>query len=113
MQFTTAALVIHILMVSAATVMAWIAFRAAERCDALAHDLIAAQRRLKAVSEEVQGFEQRLQRLTGRVYAQSRRPAANTNPDDYEYPTGGELDPDLEAALALQTAPAVAPGKRR
>lgn len=105
---TYALLFLSLVMSCVAAVAAITAVRSSNRVDAVAGDLQASLRRLKAVQEGQTALEARFDRLAGRVYAQARKPRL---PDDDL--DESSVDPDLQAALALQTAPPVAPGRRQ
>lgn len=100
----------------AAGLFTWYTHTCTDRAIAARDELASGLRKLAALREEVETLHKRLDRVSGRVYAQGRRPPRPVDDDGLELPDlggpNGELDPELAAELALQSAPAVAPGKR-
>lgn len=117
---TTIAAVMAIL----AAYCAWVAVRAHDRArdqadsaEDHARSIARDAKKIAALHDELESVHGRLNRLAGRVYASSRKPPAEANGDDGPGVFPGnqqlaELDPELAAELALQTAPPVSPGKR-
>jgi hypothetical protein len=76
------------------------------------------------MSDRINAVEGRLDRLAGRVYAQARRPVVDeqVRADTLDYARADweragvkltePVDPELEALLRLQAAPAPAPGTK-
>jgi hypothetical protein len=97
------------------------AVRTLERAEALAHRLERDLRTLEVVRIDVESLSGRVRRLAGTIYSPpgvGGRPKKQPNTlDDELYGPGAldgeDVDPELQAALALQTAPPVAPGTRR
>lgn len=112
----TALTVLSIIAASIAALACVLSVRAAARSEKAADDLEGKLRAVKAQRDELAAMSGRLDRLAGRVYQQSRRPpvskrdTALTDPDDAHFDS--DLDPELAAELALQSAPPVDPGKR-
>lgn len=110
-----ALLIVSAICVGAAYVAYQAARSAVESGDRLERDL----RAMRGLRDDVTALSSRLDRVSGRVYAQARRPKlAQEQADDdlFQLPLqngqGDEIDPELAATIALQTAPPVAPGKR-
>jgi len=91
-----------------AAVAAYTAVSAANRADGVGAELSASLRRFKTVQDSVLVLETRLDRLSGRVYAQARKPKPEPEDDG-----DGEFDSELAEALALQAAPPAQPGAKR
>lgn len=126
MLFTGTALIGALL----AGVAAWLAIRAANDAHHSAQQLLRSQGKLVALDDRQTALEASLRKLHGRVAAH-RRWDAGDGGDEYEparraierggeipppstpprAPTNGVIDPELEAELALQRAPVVAPGR--
>lgn len=98
----------------------WACYRAIRSEDAAekhSHDLRQSKGRLIANEQSIAELADRHVRLNGRVNAALHRLRHSPEEDDFEAPrphapsNGADLDPDLAAELALQNAPAAAPGK--
>jgi len=71
-------------------------------------------KRLARVHDELAAVNGRMDRLAGRIYAQTRKPSSSepvSNGDTAALELE-ELDPELAAELRLQTAAPVSPGTR-
>lgn len=107
--------VIALIAVAASFGFAYYAHLCARAAEDDADELASGLRKLVTVREDIEMLSKRLDRVSGRVYAQARRAPAD---DDFTpahlvvAPGSPDLDPELAAELALQAAPAVAPGKR-
>lgn len=94
-----------LLGMSVAVLAAWASVKAADHAADSARDLERECRKIAALREAQTALEQRLERLTGRVYAQARKPAAPPpDPDEPDEPDDG-----LHAFLGLQSASPVKP----
>lgn len=91
-----------------------LAVRAAERAESAAESLDRELRRVRALGLEVESLQGQVKRIGGRIYAQARREPVKS-PQGYEDPQGAleDLDDDIAAQLALQSAPPADPGARR
>lgn len=118
----TALTVLSIIAASIAALACVLSVRAAARSEKAADDLEGKLRAVKAQRDELAAMSGRLDRLAGRVYQQSRRPPVSKSfaPEEPDGDMGpsrhqvfdSDLDPELAAELALQSAPPVDPGKR-
>ena len=78
-----------------------------------AEALTRGARRIPQLADDLTALHARVERLAGRVYAQTRKPAPQriTGGEEENFDLGLD-DPELAAEIALQSAPPVAPGKR-
>lgn len=100
------------ILASFTALCAWVAGKRAEQADERATELEQGIRQLKALHLDVAALEMRVNRVTGRVYAQARygKKRATEQPDETDDSTEEELDPDFAAQLALQRTPDRRPG---
>lgn len=108
---STGIFVLAAILFTCAGAFAFIASTHARNAAESATELASGLRRLRVVHDELATLNARLDKVAGRVYAQSRRaprsPAAADVPEELS-----DLDPELAAELALQLAPPVEPAKR-
>jgi hypothetical protein len=93
-----------------AALAAWVAGRHAAAVVDAETALKKATRALTSTTDRLSSVEGRLDRIAGRVYSQTRKPRPVADDDDEQH-VDVALDPELAAELALQSAPAVMPGR--
>lgn len=96
-------------------VAVFILVRKLERAEEIIAQFDGERRQLAILRIDMDALDLRLRRLAGTVYSPPgvrRKPPAVKGPDEPESPQAdlNELDPELAAELALQTAPPVSPG---
>jgi len=103
---TYALLFLSLTLCVVAAVAAYVAIKAAERADGTGAELMSSLRRVKALSEQVAAYDARLDKLAGRVYAQSRKPEPATESPETPEQIRARLSPRHPGVMAQLADPA-------